>query len=151
MSAKQTMTDVLKTHNLMHIATIDTSGMPSVRGVDFALGGKENILYFMTRKDSRKVAHLSGNSTVAIAVDHDCPTFEDLTALKYIKATGTAAVIDTPEEMQQAMGLLMDKFPFLSDLPGDPEDFVGIRVTLEDVIVSDNTIAFGHTEEISFK
>ncbi len=150
MSADQTMKNVIASHNLMHIATTDTSGTPFVRGVDYAADEKQNILYFLTRKDSRKVAHLSQNNKIAIAIDHDCPEFEDLAGMSYIKASGTAAVIETAEEMQKAMGLLMAKFPFLSDLPGDPEDFAGIRVTLENVLVTDNTISFGHTREIQF-
>lgn len=147
MSAQRTMNEVIRSHNLMHIATIDDTGCPSVRGVDYAVGN-DNTLYFMTHKDSRKVEHLSKNNQVAIAIDEDCPEFETLAQVKYIKASGTAAIIESPEEMQQAMALLTAKFPFLSDLPGDPDDFAGIRVTLEKVLVTDNTISFGHTEEI---
>ena len=150
MSAEQTMKEVITTHNLMHIATVDEKGLPCVRGVDYAVGDPANVLYFITSKDSRKVAQLSSNNRVAIAIDRDCPGFEELAQLKYIKATGTASVIDTPDEMQKAMGLLLAKFPFLSDLPGDPADFVGIRVTLNQVLVTDNTISFGHTEQIDF-
>ena len=150
MSAKDTMTNVLKTHNLMHIATIDPDGLPCVRGVDFVLGDQENVLYFITRKDSRKVSHMSRNNNVAFAIDRDCPDFDDLVQLKYIKGTGTAAVIDNPDEMQKAFGMLMQKFPFLADLPGDPSDFAGIRVELKNVLVTDNTISFGDIEEVNF-
>ncbi len=156
MPAKETMINVIKTHNLMHIATIDEKGFPHVRGVDYASdrndgnNGQENILYFMTQKTSRKVEHLSRNNQVAITIDKDCPTWDDLAQLKYIKATGTATIIKTPEEMQKAFGLLMKKFPFFADLPGDPSDFAGIRVELKKVMVTDNTISFGNTEEILF-
>lgn len=150
MSAENTMKQVIESHNLMHIATIDPDGSPCVRGVDYAAGDPANLLYFVTRKDSRKVSQISQDNRIAIAIDHDCPEFETLAKVKYIKATGTAAVIDTPDEMQKAMGLLMAKFPFLSDLPGDPDDFAGICVKLEHVLVTDNSISFGHTEKIEF-
>ncbi|MCP4670492.1 MAG: pyridoxamine 5'-phosphate oxidase family protein [Desulfobacula sp.] len=150
MSAKETMNQVLKSYNLMHIATIDAIGMPCVRGVDFALGDKENILYFVTRKDSRKVNQIKNNNNIAFAIDIDCPEFKDLAVLKYIKGNGTASIIDTPDEMQKAFGLLMAKFPFLADLPGDPSDFAGIKVELKNVLVTDNTINFGNTEEVNF-
>ncbi len=150
MSAKATMNQVLKSYNLMHIATIDTNGLPCVRGVDFALSDKENILYFVTRKDSRKVSQIKTNNNVAFAIDKDCPEFKDLAVAKYIKGTGAASIIDAPDEMQKAFGLLMAKFPFLADLPGDPSDFAGIRVELQNILVTDNTISFGDTEEINF-
>ncbi|MEW6333551.1 MAG: pyridoxamine 5'-phosphate oxidase family protein [Thermodesulfobacteriota bacterium] len=149
MSAKQTMVEVIGSHNLMHLATVDSGGMPWVRGVDYAAGDRENILYFLTKKDSRKAGHLAGNSSIAFAIDHDCPAWEDLEKLKYIKGTGTAAVIDDSEEMKKAFGLLMRKFPFLTDLPGDPADFACVRVELKKVFVTDNTISFGHTEEVN--
>ncbi|MCK5099475.1 MAG: pyridoxamine 5'-phosphate oxidase family protein [Desulfobacteraceae bacterium] len=150
MSTKETMSQVLKTYNLMHIATIDANGSPCVRGVDFALSDKENVLYFVTQKDSRKVAQIAGNNNVAFAIDKDCPEFKDLAELKYIKGTGTATLIDSPDEMQKAFGLLIKKFPFLADMPGDPADFAGIKVELKNVLVTDNAIHFGNTEEISF-
>ena len=150
MSAKETMTQVLKSYNLMHIATIDTNGLPCVRGVDFALSDQENVLYFVTRKNSRKVAQIGLNSNVAFAIDKDCPEFKDLAELKFIKGTGTAAIIDNPDEMEKVFGLLMVKFPFLADLPGDPSDFAGVRVELKNVLVTDNTINFGNTEEVNF-
>ena len=150
MSAKETIKDVVRSHNLMHIATLDKGALPCVRGVDYAEGDSENILYFTTRKDSRKVQQIRNNGSVAIAIDHDCPTWDDLQTLKYIKGTGTATVIEDPQEMQKAFGLLMQKFPFLKDLPGDPSDFVGMKVELKEILVTVNTIGFGHTETVSY-
>jgi len=150
MSAKETMTQVLMSHNLMHLATLDSQGLPCVRGVDFALSDQKNILYFITRKDSRKVSQLAENKNIAFAIDQDCPDFNELLHLKYIKGTGTATIIENPEEMQKAFALLVKKFPFLADLPGDPADFAGCRVELKNILVTDNTIHFGHTEEINY-
>jgi len=69
--------------------------------------------------------------------------------LKYIKGSATAAIIQDPQEMQNAFGLMMQKFPFLKDLPGDSSDFVGVKVQLKEVLVTDNTIEFGHTETVT--
>ena len=150
MSAKETIDEVLKGHNLLRIATVNSAGMPCIRSVDYARGDGENILYFITRKDSRKVEQLKSNGNVAFAVDHDCPTLEDLQKLKYIRGTGTATLIEDPQEMQKAFGLLMQKLPFLRDLPGDLSDFAGVKVTLKEVLVTDNTIEFGHTETVTY-
>ena len=59
-------------------------------------------------------------------------------------------MIQDLSEMETAFGLLMEKFPFLADLPGDPSDFAGVKIELENVLVTDCTIEFGHTEEVNF-
>lgn len=150
MSSKETIKEVVEGHNLMHIATNDSDGMPCVRGVDFAVSESQNILYFVTRKDSRKVQQINANGSVAIAIDHDCPAWDDLQKLKYIKGTGTAKIVEDPEEMQKAFGLLVQKLPFLENLPGEPSDFVSVKVELKEVLVTDNTIGFGHTETVTY-
>ena len=150
MSAKETMAEVVGSHNLMHLATIDADRMPCVRGVDYAAGDQENILYFVTAKNSRKIEQLALSGNIAFAIDHDCPSWEDLAKVKYVKGTGTASLVKDPVEMRKAFGLLMQKFPFLSSLPGDPSDFVAVKVELKKVLVTDNTISFGHTEEVNF-
>ncbi|MGD8230114.1 MAG: pyridoxamine 5'-phosphate oxidase family protein [Desulfobacteraceae bacterium] len=150
MSAKETVAEVLKGHNVVRIATLDSAGMPCVRSVDYAQGDGENVLYFITRKDSRKAEQLKNNGNVAFAVDHDCPTWEDLQKLKYIKGTAVANLIQDPQEMQKAFGLLMQKLPFLKDIPGDPSDFVSVKVELKEVLVTDNTIEFEHTETVNY-
>lgn len=150
MSAQITMKEVLDSHNLMRIATLDSDGIPAVRAVGYAHGDKENILYFITNKNSRKIGHLQENSNIAFSIDHDCPTMKELSELKYIKGNGIARVVENPDEASLAFSLLQKKFPFLADLPGDPKDFFGVKVELKNVIVTDNTIKFGHTEEITF-
>ena len=150
MSEQETVKEVVDGHNLLRIATIDMSGLPCVRSVDYAVGDSENVLYFITQKNSRKVQQIKENNNIAFAIDHDCPSWEDLQKLKYIKGTGTAAVVEDPQEMEKAFGLLMQKFPFLKDLPGDPSDFVGVKVQFKEVFVTDNTIEFGHTKTLTY-
>jgi general stress protein 26 len=150
MSARETMQEVLENHNLMHLATVDSDGRPCLRGVDYAAGAAANVLYFVTGKDSRKVQHIKANNNVAVAIDHDCPKWEDLGKLKYIKGTGVASIIESAEEAKMAMGLLLEKFPFLANLPGDPSDFITIKVELKEVLVTNNTITFAHTDELKF-
>ncbi len=150
MSAQETVKEVVNNHNLLRIATLDADGMPCVRSVDYAMGESENVLFFITQKTSRKIQQIKSNGTIAFAIDHDCKSMEELQALKYIKGTGTASVIEDPAEMQNAFGLLLQKFPYLKDLPGDPSDFVGVKVAFKDALVTDNTIQFGHTESVAY-
>jgi len=150
MNEQETVNEVVQGHNLLRIATVAANGLPCVRSVDYAEGDSENVLYFITQKDSRKVQQIREDANVAFAIDHDCPTWADLQKLKYIKGTGTAALVEDPREMEMALGRLMQKFPFLKELPGDPSDFVGIRVEFKEVFVTDNTIHFGHTKTVTY-
>ena len=150
MSTKETIKEVDEGHNPVHIATIDSDGSPCVRGVDYAVGEKENIIYFITRKDSRKVQQIQNNGNVAFAIDHDCPEWDDLQNLKYIKGTATASFVEDPQDMQKVFGLLVQKFPFMENLPGEPSDFVGIKIEFREVLVTDNTIDFAHTKTVTY-
>jgi len=150
MSEQETVKEVIQGHNLLRIATVTSDGLPCVRSVDYVAGDSENVLYFITQKDSRKVQQIRDDANIAFAIDHDCPTWDDLQKLKYIKGTGTAEFVEDPQEMEMAMGRLMQKFPFLKELPGDPSDFVGIKVELKEVLVTDNTIHFGHTTAVTY-
>lgn len=150
MTAKEKVLEVLKNHNLMNISTVNEEGMPRARSVDYAMGEDESVLYFITQKTTDKVKEIKANNNVFIVVDHDCDSMEELSNLRYIKATGKAYIGETPEEAQRAFGLIIEKFPYLKDLPGDPRDFVGIRVELDKVTLTDNTVHFGHTEELTY-
>jgi nitroimidazol reductase NimA-like FMN-containing flavoprotein (pyridoxamine 5'-phosphate oxidase superfamily) len=145
-----TLNTVVMSHNLVHIATVDGDGNPAVRGVDYAAEEGAGCIYIMTRADSNKVAHMRANPAVSFAIDHDCPSWEMLQDLKYIKGSGTAVIVEDMEETQKAVGLLMEKFPFLVNLPGEPTDFVAVRIDFGNVEVTDNTVSFAHTEVVEF-
>ena len=98
MKTKETMIEVLKNHNLMHLATTDKDNLPHVRGIDYAID-EENNIYFITAKNSRKVEQIKTNPKVSFAIDHDCPEFSDLLALKYIKGDGVACIGDAQGDM----------------------------------------------------
>lgn len=150
MSAQTTMQEVISSHNVIHVATIDGNGTPCVRALDFAGSDEENIIYIMTHNKSRKVEQIRQNSQVGFAIDRDSPSLEELANSKFIKGIAAAEIIEEPTEQKKAIELLMNKFPFLTELPYNPADLVAIRLKLQSVLVSDNTISFGHTEEINF-
>ena len=150
MDVKGKIKEVIKNHNLLHLATVDSSGMASVRGVDYAGSETENVLYFMTHKMSRKVGHIKNNPKIAVAIDHDCTSLEALQNSVFLKATGTASIIEDPQEAQKAAGLLMTKFPFFKDMPVDPSSMLCIKVVMKEVQLSDNTVSFGNTETVTY-
>lgn len=150
MPAPTTMKEVIQNHNLVHLATIDNTGNPCVRVLSYAAGEEDNVLYFVTDRASRKVDQIRQNPWVGFAIDRDVQSLEEMATSKYIKGTAIATIIEDQEEMQKAMGFLLAKLPYLADLPGDPADLVGIRLTLQKVLVTDHTVGFGHTEEVDF-
>lgn len=151
MNIKEKIKQVATSHNLMTLATVDADGLPKARSVDFAMGDDESMLYFITFKGTDKVEELKRNNNVYVVIDHDCNSMAELQNLKYFKATGKAYLCDTPDEIQKAFGLLMQKLPFLKDLPGEPSDFIAFRVELEKVTVIDNAVSFGHNEQVAYR
>lgn len=151
MDTKDKIIDVLKNHNLLCLATIDENSMPKARSVDYAMDKDESVLYFVTNKCTDKVKEIEKNNNVYVVIDHDCSSMEELQNLRYIRATAKAYICDTPTEIQKIFGILLQKFPYLKDLPGDPSNFIGIRVELEKVTLIDNTVHFGYTERITYR
>lgn len=151
MSARTTMNEVIQSHNVVHLATIDSTGDPCVRVLVYAAGEVDNVLYLLTHKESRKVTQIRRHPRVGFAIDRDAQSREEIAKSKYIKGKGTAVIIKDQDEMQKAMRALTARFPYLAEQPGDPADFVSIRLTLQEVIVSDHTLSFGHTDEVNFQ
>lgn len=150
MPSLTTMKEVIRDHNLVHLATIDSAGDPCVRVLVYAAGKEDNVLYLLTHKESRKANHIRRNPRVGFAIDRDAQSKQEIAGSKYIKGKGIAEIIKDQNEMRQAMEALLARFPYLAEQPGDPADFVGIRLTLQEVIVSDHTISFGHTDKVNF-
>jgi general stress protein 26 len=150
MDVKGKIKEVIKNHNVVHLATVDPSGKPSVRGVDYAGSEKENVLYFMTHKMSKKVAQIKNNPNIAVAIDHDCKSMEELQRIVFLKGTGTATIVQDQVEAQKAGGLMMTKFPFLKELPYNPADMVVIKIELKEILLTDHTVSFGNTETVTY-
>jgi len=142
--------DVLGSHVLMRLATINEDGFPSVRSVDFVADKEdESIIYFMSFKGANKVKELQNNNHVHIVVDKDANSMEELLQSVYVRGSGKAYPIQTPEEMQKSMGLYFEKYPYLKNMPGDPSMMTMFRIELDKVMVTDSRVSFGHTEEYS--
>lgn len=150
MNSHEKIEKILKDHDLISLASIGVDGKPKVRSVDFVMGDDISTLFFITNKNTEKVNELKKNKNVHISVDHSCPTMEELAQLSYIKAEGIAVLAESPEESGMIFGRIVEKFPYLQNLPGDPSDFVGVTIKLSQVFLTDNTISFGHSESIKF-
>lgn len=149
MSAMEKIEKIMKDHELMSLATVSLDGKPRVRSVDFVMGDDASTLYFITNVNTQKVKELEKDSAVFISIDHDCPDMESLAQLSYLKAEGRARMASSPEEGQAIFGRILQKFPHLVNLPGEPSDFTGFEVKLSKIYLTDNSVGFGHTEELS--
>ncbi len=70
--------------------------------------------------------------------------------LKYIIGNGEAEILESQEDVEKTFGFVLQKFPYLKDLPGEPEDFCGVRVKLNEVKLNDNTTGFANTKVIEY-
>lgn len=148
MKTREKVRKVLESTVLARIATVDENGFPKARSVDFVSDKEdESVIYFMSFKAANKVNELQTNNNVYVVADKDADSMEELTQLVYVKGSGKAYMLQTQEEMQKAMGLYFEKYPYLMNMPGDPSMMVWFKIELDKVIVTDNTVSFGHTEE----
>ncbi|WFD11918.1 pyridoxamine 5'-phosphate oxidase family protein [Tepidibacter hydrothermalis] len=148
---KNKIKKILESHELLRLATLDENGFPNVRSVDFANDIEdESKIYFTTFKETNKVKELANNNKVYIVVDKSANSIEELAKIQYIRGTGVATELDSLEEIQKAMGLLMTKYPFLKDLPGDPSMMSLFRIDLKEVKVTDNSLGFGHVDTFNY-
>ncbi len=144
---REKIKNILQSHELLRLATLDQDGFPNVRSVDYAISNNdESKIYFTTFKNTDKVAELARLNKVYIVVDKPAMTIEELSQIKYIRGTGKAFLVNSPEEAQQAMSLLLGKYAFLKDLPGDPSMMSIYRIELDQVRITDNSLGFGTVE-----
>lgn len=142
---------ILSEHELLTLGTLDEIGFPDVRSVDFAVDNEdESKIYFTTFKGTKKVKEIELNNQVYVVVDKAANSIEELAQIKYLRAKGKAYVVNEPEEAQKAMGLLIQKYPFLSELPGDPSMMSIYRIELSEVAVTDNSLGFGHVDHFNY-
>lgn len=148
---KNKIKSILESHDLLRLATVDGNGFPNVRSVDYVNDSEdESKLYFTTFSGAQKVKEIEKNNKVYIVVDKSANTIEELAQIQYIRGTGIASKLETKEEMGYAMGLLLKKYPFLSDLPGDPSMMSLYRIDLKEVKVTDNSLGFGHLDIVNY-
>jgi uncharacterized protein YhbP (UPF0306 family) len=142
---------ILESHGLLRLGTLDSTGFPNVRSVDFANDPEDvSTIYFTTFKETNKVKEIANDNRVYIVVDESAESIEELAQIKYIRGKGEAFQVVTEDEAKRAMGLLLTKYPFLKDLPGDPSMMSIYKIKLSEVAVTDNSLGFGHVDKVTF-
>jgi PPOX class probable F420-dependent enzyme len=93
------------------LATVD-AGAPHLVPVVFAVDGDTVVIAIdhkpKARRDVRRLANIRADPAVSLLVDH---YDEDWTKLWWVRADGTAVVVEDPVTMAAPIDLLVAKYP----------------------------------------
>jgi PPOX class probable F420-dependent enzyme len=93
------------------LATVTADGLPHLVPVVFAVDGDTVVIAIdhkpKARRDVRRLANIAANPAVSLLVDH---YDEDWTTLWWVRADGTAVVVDDPIAMTDPIDLLVAKY-----------------------------------------
>ena len=104
------------------LATVGPTGAPHAVPFVFVLDGR-SLYWAVDRKPKRsmrlkRLSNIAANPNVSLVVDHYA---EDWNELWWVRATGTARVVDTDDERDGALALLAAKFPqYVAQPPEGP-------------------------------
>lgn len=144
---RQTILTLLDQHRIMTIATLRPDGWPQATTVGYANDGL--TLYFLCGPDSQKAANLARDDRVSLTIDHDTPRVMEITGLSM---AARARPVSDPTEADQALRMLMRRYPPQGDLPlpmPSPADVRIFRVTPTVISVLDYTKGFAHTDLVT--
>ncbi|MET0600592.1 MAG: TIGR03668 family PPOX class F420-dependent oxidoreductase [Baekduia sp.] len=103
--------ELLGSARVARLATVAPDGRPSVIPVCFAIGG-ETIYHAVDHKPKTtralaRLDHVRAEPRAALLADHYA---EDWSALWWVRADGTARVLEDGTEAQQALDLLVARY-----------------------------------------
>ncbi|MDA1189939.1 MAG: TIGR03668 family PPOX class F420-dependent oxidoreductase [Chloroflexi bacterium] len=121
-------------HRVARLATADTGGRPYVIPMCYALD--DDVIYSaldlkpkrVEALNLKRVRNISENPSVALVIDDYS---EDWDTLAYVLVHGTASLVLSKEEQQQAERLLRDKYPQYESLL--PQGAPVLRIEIERV------------------
>jgi len=115
--------------SVAHLATADSEGSPHVVPVVFALDG--DTIYFAVdqkpkqTRDLKRLRNIAVNPSVAVPVDH---YEEDWKALWWVRADGSARVVDPGPDTDRVMQLLAERHAqYRTQPPPGPAVAIAVR------------------------
>ncbi len=141
---KDQIIDYLSKRKFLTLATISINGEPSTHPIAYV--NIEDVVYFSTSKNTRKAINIQKNSNVAYSVFDGT---EHLDEIKSIQMEGNAKIINDEAESKNIRKMLKQKFPFMPDLPPDPDDTI-IKVTPRICYFSDYSKRFGQIDKVDY-
>lgn len=114
---------------IAHLATADSEGKPHVVPVVFALDG--DTIYFAVdqkpkgTRDLKRLRNIAMNPSVAVLVDHYS---EDWNELWWVRADGTAHVLDPGPDTERTMQMLARRHSqYLTQPPPGPAVAIAVH------------------------
>lgn len=129
----------------MTLATVTLDGRPLAHTVEYVSDGGP-ILYFATKKTTRKAQNIMKNGNVSFAVDED---YDDWMKIQGVQVEGRATILSDEKDIKYAMDLFVKKFPFVAEFTPDP-DMVFVKIEPVAGFFLDNTKGFAHRDEVKF-
>jgi len=142
--SKQKISDYLKSHNKMTLATVAPDGRPQAHTVEYAPEGA--TVYFCTMRTTRKAMNIAKNPNVAYSVDED---YEDWMKIQGVQMEGRAKVLSDPQETQHAIDVYLKKFPQVASFPPNP-DMVFVKIEPVAGFFLDYVKGFAHRDGVKF-
>lgn len=141
----QAISDYLRTHRKMTLATVTLDGRPLAHTVEY-VSDNGPVLFFATKKTTRKAQNIMKNANVSFAVDED---YDDWMKIQGVQVEGRATILSEEKDIQYAANLFLKKFPFVAEFTPDP-DMVFVKIEPVAGFFLDNTKGFAHRDEVKF-
>lgn len=146
--SRQRVQRYLRIHRVATLATMAADG-PWAAAVFYASDG--DTLYFLSSPNSRHCRNLEQDSRAAATIQGD---YDDWPEIKGIQMEGVVSELRDADE-KRARRLYAEKFPFIGKLKSAPPPIVAAlarvrwyRLTPTRLFFIDNSVSFGHREEI---
>ncbi len=134
--------DLLKSHNIMSLATVRSDGFPQATTVVYANDGL--ALYFACDLDSQKARNIARSGKVSLTINHD---YEDWNQIRGLSIGGRARLLTRPADRRRAWKALAAKFPAMAEMTEDERaEAALVRVDPRVISVIDYQRGFGHTD-----
>ncbi|NPE31023.1 pyridoxamine 5'-phosphate oxidase family protein [Methanococcoides sp. SA1] len=141
---KERINEYLKKHPYLNLATVSPEGKPMVHSMAFASAGP--VVYFGTGNNTRKFRNIEQNPNVAFTVDEDGSDVMNITG---IQMEGKASFVTDEAELGQIFQLMLEKFPFMKELPKNPDNVI-IKVEPTKAFFLDYAVEFGFRYEVDY-
>ena len=141
---RENIENYLKKHKWMALGTVSPDGNPLVHEMGYASEGV--TIYLATDRNTRKVQDIENNSRVAYTVGED---YDDPRLIQGVQMEGVATLLSNSVEVDRAINLLTEKFPFFSEMANN-SDVVFIKIDTKRGLFHDSTKGFGHTDMVEY-
>jgi nitroimidazol reductase NimA-like FMN-containing flavoprotein (pyridoxamine 5'-phosphate oxidase superfamily) len=139
---KQEIVSILNEANDLTIATVREDGYPQATTVSYVNEGL--TIYFGCAAESQKAKNITRSAKVSLTVNLPYANWNEIRGLSI---GGTAELVTDPEETDQVVQLMFQKFPQIAPYaPTQLEEIALFRVTPEIISVLDYRKGFGHSD-----